>query len=1274
VAVKTKNINTYMRASRNNTLPLSAVTVGDPFNPPLIVPSPPARSGRRWLIAALAGLAGLVQSAQAQIGVPAGGVGPLTFDTLPPVTEAATYVLNGTATTYQNVAALEAGVQTINQSVVQRVLPQSATQPPSTFSGGFRHNNGGFYIQSRPTTDGTNAAGVLKVTLRNDIGSTATQLTIQYDQGMFNQQAAGTDELPGMYVYYSVSGEPGTWVNIPALSAVDAAQAVSATVDLSSTPWPANAPLYLLWVDDNDDGQTDTSYTIDNLSLFATGGDVPVSLTIQTPTANQQINQSVNFNVTTLALGPISGVGFFINGSFYSSDLQAPFTAVLSGLAPGNYNLTAFATNANTGAVVAAVNNPVPFTIIANQPPFIQITNPPQPFSVLVGTAVTNQVVATDDVAVVRVEWYLDSQLVYSRSNANWSYCYNNSLVGTHTIYAVAFDAAGASTQSDPISVTVTNPLPAQYTIVLPNGSLWNYYISSNEPPRLGDPEFGIQWNEFNYDPAQVPGWLTGNGELGGGDNSLNPGDAFYPERTVIDIGPGVNPPGRHRAAYFLSDLFFWPDDIEAHTGGVVIRLLRDDGAVVYLNTFPIFTNNMPDPLPLPVPYATLATAAAGDDGTVYQELLIPHSKFGELGIGQGAFAWLAVEVHQSSATSSDLSYDLMVWAVRSPTPTVTITSPTNGASFAQGNPVTVNVASSVFAESVVFYVDGNEVGTDPDRSATLPNHTFTIPGIQGLGQHTLTVVGVAGESGIRSTSAPVVINIFYAGDPVVTFGSTWLYLDDGSDQGTAWRERGFADGGWASGPAPLGYPAGTALGIVTVVSFGPEATNKYPTTYFRKHVNLASVAGISNAVLTLKRDDGGVVYINGTEVFRVNMPAGDINYLTYASSTTNGTNTTCIPPSVLVQGDNVIAVEIHQGNATSSDIQMDLALTLNPPPTGPPTVSITSPTNGATLLAGPVPITATAADPDCGVGSVEFFVDGVSIGTDTTAPYAVTWDATAGNHTLTARVRSTAGAVADSAPVAVTVLPGPDRLVLVNTNSVWKYLDDGSDPGTAWRAKIYDDNAWPSGPAELGFGDNDEATVVRQTNEVTGATNIAVFFRHYFNSPNPAPMTNLLIRLRRDDGGVVYINGVEVFRSNMPGGEITYQTFAAGGTTSETAFFETNVSPSVLEAGLNTVAVSVHQNTITSSDLSFEFQLIAEGPPGSLPTDLVKIALVDHDSDPGTPAIVEVSWDKDGATLIQSSDVTAPLSTWTVVPGVVGKTYRPSPLGTQMFYALRTP
>jgi carbon monoxide dehydrogenase subunit G len=93
------------------------------------------------------------------------------------------------------------------------------------------------------------------------------------------------------------------------------------------------------------------------------------------------------------------------------------------------------------------------------------------------------------------------------------------------------------------------------------------------------------------------------------------------------------------------------------------------------------------------------------------------------------------------------------------------------------------------------------------------------------------------------------------------------------------------------------------------------------------------------------------------------------------------------------------------------------------PADTTPPTVSISAPANGATV-SGTVTISASASD-NVGVTRVEFFVDGVLVGSDATAPYSVAWDTTQyadGSHTLTARAFDAAGNQATSAAVSVTV------------------------------------------------------------------------------------------------------------------------------------------------------------------------------------------------------------------------------------------------------------
>lgn len=158
---------------------------------------------------------------------------------------------------------------------------------------------------------------------------------------------------------------------------------------------------------------------------------------------------------------------------------------------------------------------------------------------------------------------------------------------------------------------------------------------------------------------------------------------------------------------------------------------------------------------------------------------------------------------------------------------------------------------------------------------------------------------------------------------------STWKYLDDGSDQGTAWREIPFTDLSWASGKAQLGYGDGDEK---TVVSYGDNPRKKYITTYFRKSFYIPDASVYKSLMLKLLKDDGAVVYLNGVEVARKDMPSGDINYKTKALTSVSGVEEETyyesnIEPTLLLNGNNLLAVEIHQKSSLNLDISFDLLL-----------------------------------------------------------------------------------------------------------------------------------------------------------------------------------------------------------------------------------------------------------------------------------------------------------------------------------------------------------
>ena len=196
----------------------------------------------------------------------------------------------------------------------------------------------------------------------------------------------------------------------------------------------------------------------------------------------------------------------------------------------------------------------------------------------------------------------------------------------------------------------------------------------------------------------------------------------------------------------------------------------------------------------------------------------------------------------------------------------------------------------------------------------------------------------------------------------------------------------------------------------------------------------------------------------------------------------------------------------------------------------------------------------------------------------------------------------------------------------IVPAGSAWRYLDDGSNQGTQWRETLFDDSRWPSGRAELGYGDGGEATVVRYGPNPTNKY-ITTYFRRAFSVSDPSKYQNLILNVLMDDGAVVYLNGSEVFRTNMPSGTITYRTLAVSGLAvpAEQEWHTTIVQPVHLVAGTNVLAVEVHQNRSNSSDMSFNLSLT--GTQGDIPVSVQKGPYLIY---PGDNTTMMVLWQLD--------------------------------------------
>lgn len=169
----------------------------------------------------------------------------------------------------------------------------------------------------------------------------------------------------------------------------------------------------------------------------------------------------------------------------------------------------------------------------------------------------------------------------------------------------------------------------------------------------------------------------------------------------------------------------------------------------------------------------------------------------------------------------------------------------------------------------------------------------------------------------------------------LIASGATWKYLDNGTDPGTAWRTASYNDASWKQGTTRLSYGEvgdPTSPTAPNFVSYGPSATNKYITTYFRKKITLTDASVYNGFDMRVLRDDGVVVYVNGNEVLRNNMPTGAITSKTTAlAGLGDGEEaiwqTITLPKTAFVNGENVITAEVHQFNAGSSDMSFNLEL-----------------------------------------------------------------------------------------------------------------------------------------------------------------------------------------------------------------------------------------------------------------------------------------------------------------------------------------------------------
>ncbi|NBB20078.1 hypothetical protein GVN20_12000 [Runella sp. CRIBMP] len=365
----------------------------------------------------------------------------------------------------------------------------------------------------------------------------------------------------------------------------------------------------------------------------------------------------------------------------------------------------------------------------------------------------------------------------------------------------------------------------AQTTFVAFKSTGWKYREAFQDAVNIGNGN----WKTDAYNDAA---WSSGQAPLGYEDIISTPPKPL--------INTWLRPAGSHTSSSLPRTNYFRKSFTivnPAQYSGYRIKTWCDDGLIVYINGIMVFSHNMPMP---PIDSLTLSSVTAPND-SLYGEITINTALPGNNVI--------AVELHQSSNSSQDRYFDLLVEGITAP--------------------------------------------------STCPEWP-------------------------------------------VTFKSTdWKYRTANQEPATfgngTWKTNAYNDAAWASGQATLAYEDGSG-GTPThplntwlwPYSASRNGSNSSKTHYFRKCFNITDKSTYTGYRIKTWCDDGLVAYLNGREIFRLNMPATTIDSLTSAvvapPNDSIYKDTTVYIPADLLNGTNVIAVEVHQAS-TSIDRYFDLSI-----------------------------------------------------------------------------------------------------------------------------------------------------------------------------------------------------------------------------------------------------------------------------------------------------------------------------------------------------------
>ncbi len=688
------------------------------------------------------------------------------------------------------------------------------------------------------------------------------------------------------------------------------------------------------------------------------------------------------------------------------------------------------------------------------------------------------------------------------------------------TTACIPLDAAGVGCSPAPTRVggagTVTS-LPRDYCdgtgkaglppavtqTVIPRASTWKYWDRGDQ---------GTSWRGTSFDDSA---WSSGAGPLGFGETYI---------RTTTTSG---------RVSYYFRKNFT-VSDLDTVIG-VRGELMYDDGAVVYLNGTEIARAAMPTGT------ISASTLSTGHEASNSYSLLNWDAAIGALVAGTNT---IAVEVHQSAASSSDLVFDLgLVLEMSSEPPP---------------DPPPV-LDGGVARGSAWWYWDGGgDLGTAWRTSA--------------------------GGSGWESGDGPLGYGETYldttitSSSRITTYFTTQFTVDDASAVSSMIGQVMYDDGfvayvnGVEIGRAAM--PSGTVT--ATTLSSGHEAANAYVTfdwsalrTALRDGTNTIAVevhqssSGSSDLVfdlaLTLETDtppppanEGGVPR-NATWSYStdgIGWSTGQ-GVLGYGESYID----TLVPASSRITTYFETTFTVEDATAFTSmmgEVMYDDGFVAY--------------LNGVELGRAAMPTgTITASTLSTGHEANDAYV-----GFNWAGGLGALRD---GSNTIRVEVHQSSSGSSDLVFDLALQLGTGAAGGGISRNATWSYSIDGT--------------GWSTGAGVLGYGESYIDTAIPQT------TRITTYFERTFTIADASAMSSMAAEVMYDDGFVAYINGVEVGRAAMPTGTVTSSTLSTGHEANDAyQTFNWSAGLGALQDGSNVIRVEVHQASSGSSDLVFDLAL----------------------------------------------------------------------------------